>query len=585
MERSLSEDIEADKGGLKVPLLDASPSKGGLRTLPFILANEGLERAASYGLEPNMIVYLMVGYGLEMATGSNIIFLWSAAANFTPILCAFLSDSYVGRFRMIGFGSVLSLMGMMLLLSTTILPGARPSCDNKSTNKCTSPTPFQLILLCSSFALMSIGGGGIRSSTMAFGADQLVRIEEEKDATPSHGAFLLERFFNWYYFAVSFSILFALTCVVYIQDHMGWKAGFGVPVLLMVLSTLSFFLASSFYVKAKPKASFVTGFAQVLFASWRNRHYRFPREQNIEGVYYVAKGSTVLSPSENLRFLNKACFIKDATQELTPDGKAIDAWHLCTTEQVEELKSVINIIPLWSTGIMLGVSVNQTSFRVLQANSMDRHVLSSSFEIPAASFGTFALIIVILWLCLYDRVIIPLASKVMGKRVTLDVKTRMGIGFLLSFVSMVVAGVVESVRRGVKLPYYPPSTSMSALWLVPQVCLLGLAEALAAIAQIEFFYSEFPKSMSCIASNLYGLGIGVASLVSSFIVTLVDHFSKGGGKESWVSGDLNNAHYDYYYWLLGGLSLLNYMYFLLCSRAYGHSHKVLHDTKESSSDD
>ena len=73
-------------------------------------ANEGFERAASSGLEPNMILYLMRGYGLEMATGSNIIFFWSAATNFTPILGAFLADAFVGRFRMIGFGSIATLM-------------------------------------------------------------------------------------------------------------------------------------------------------------------------------------------------------------------------------------------------------------------------------------------------------------------------------------------------------------------------------------------------------------------------------------------------------------------------------------------
>jgi len=73
-------------------------------------ANEAFERAASAGLEPNMIMYLTGAYGLEVATSNNIIFFWAAAANFTPILGAFLADTVAGRFRMIGFGSVLSLM-------------------------------------------------------------------------------------------------------------------------------------------------------------------------------------------------------------------------------------------------------------------------------------------------------------------------------------------------------------------------------------------------------------------------------------------------------------------------------------------
>lgn len=67
-----------------------------------------------------MIMYLTGAYGLEVATGANIIFFWNAATNFTPILGAFLADTFAGRFRMIGFGSVLSLMVRSITYTTII---------------------------------------------------------------------------------------------------------------------------------------------------------------------------------------------------------------------------------------------------------------------------------------------------------------------------------------------------------------------------------------------------------------------------------------------------------------------------------
>jgi len=73
-------------------------------------AIDGVEKAVSFGIQPNMIIYLMESYGLEMASGSNLLFCWGAATNFAAILAAFLADTYVGRFRMIGFGSIFSLM-------------------------------------------------------------------------------------------------------------------------------------------------------------------------------------------------------------------------------------------------------------------------------------------------------------------------------------------------------------------------------------------------------------------------------------------------------------------------------------------
>lgn len=58
--------------------------------MPFIIANEAFEKVASYGLLPNMIVYLMKDYGMSSTEGQNIIFFWTAATNFMPIIGALI---------------------------------------------------------------------------------------------------------------------------------------------------------------------------------------------------------------------------------------------------------------------------------------------------------------------------------------------------------------------------------------------------------------------------------------------------------------------------------------------------------------
>lgn len=76
----------------------------------FLAANASLERLASSGLSPNMIRYLMNEYHMNVATGNNVILLWSAATNFLPVLGAFIADSLLDRFKMIGLGSIFSLL-------------------------------------------------------------------------------------------------------------------------------------------------------------------------------------------------------------------------------------------------------------------------------------------------------------------------------------------------------------------------------------------------------------------------------------------------------------------------------------------
>ncbi|XP_012846435.1 PREDICTED: protein NRT1/ PTR FAMILY 1.1-like [Erythranthe guttata] len=121
---------------------------------------------------------------------------------------------------------------------------------------------------------------------------------------------------------------------------------------------------------------------------------------------------------------------------------------------------------------------------------------------------------------------------------------------------------------------------MSALWLLPQHCLTGLGEALNAIGQIELYYSQFPKSMASISVALFALGMAFANVVGSLIVNIVDVASKSADatKESWVSTNLNKGHYDYYYWILTLLSLVNFIYFYFCSRAFKYcDHDIFWD--------
>ncbi|XP_062149038.1 protein NRT1/ PTR FAMILY 1.2-like isoform X2 [Alnus glutinosa] len=449
--------------------------KGGLRTMPFIIANETFEKVASFGLIANMILYLMNEYHMDPVAGASLLFLWSAISHFTPVIGAFLSDSYFGRFRMIAYGTVFSLLGLTVLWLTAIIPQARPPhCNNPNVEKCKPPTSAQLALLLSSFALMSIGAGGIRPCSLAFGADQFNEADNLKKEK------ILQSFFNWY--------------------------------------------------------------------------------------------------------LNKACIIRNLVKDLDSNGMALNPWSLCTTTQVEELKALLKVLFVWSTGIMVSVTLNQQAFSVLQASTMDRHVVNK-FKIPAASLGVFGILSMAATVAIYDLVGVPLLSKFTKLKRGLSLKERMGIGVALTCVATAMSAVVEGKRRNTAIreglsddPH--AVVNMSAMWLVPQYCLHGIAEAFNAIGQIQFYYSQFPKSMSSIAMALLSLGMGVGNLFASLIVYIVDDVTKRGGNVSWVSKNLNKGHYDYYYWVLTILGVVNVFYYILCSWAYGSEDDKVEGVKE-----
>ncbi|ESQ48321.1 hypothetical protein EUTSA_v10020365mg [Eutrema salsugineum] len=542
--------------------------KGGLLTMPFIIANEAFEKVASYGLVQNMTLYLISDYGLGVVKGQSVLNMWLASSNFMPLVGAFLSDSYLGRFLTIAIASLSSFLGMVVLWLTAMLPQVKPSPCAGTNCVSVGATSSQLALLYSAFALISIGSGGIRPCSLAFGADQLDNKENPKNER------VLESFFGWYYASSSVAVLIAFTVIVYIQDHLGWRIGFGIPAILMLLAGIVFVFASPLYVKRNVTKSLFTGLAQVAVAAYVNRNLTLPDHDDSYGCYYHLKDSELKAPSDKLRFLNKACVIRNHEEDIGSDGLTLNPWRLCTTDQVEELKALVKVIPIWSTGIMMSINVSQNAFQLIQANSMDRRLSNNStFQIPAASFGMFTIIALISWVVLYDRAILPLASKIRGRPVRISVKIRMGLGLFISFLAMAISATVEHYRRKTAISQglannANATVNISAMWLVPQYVLHGLAEALTGIGQTEFFYTEFPKSMSSIAASLFGLGMAVANVLASVILNVVKNSSKKG-KESWIEDNINKGHYDYYYWVLVILSFVNVVYYVVCSWSYG----------------
>ncbi|XP_060214363.1 protein NRT1/ PTR FAMILY 1.2-like isoform X2 [Lycium barbarum] len=516
-----------------------------------------------------MIIYITTFYHMEAAPASVLLGLWSSLSNGLAILGAFVSDSYLGRFRAVAIGTISSLIGTSLLWFTTIIPRLRPLPCGQYQHGCNGTTAAQLAVLVCSFGLISLGAGFVRPCSIALGADQL-----ENKENPDNER-VMDSYFNWFYASVGVSIVLGSTVIVYIQDHFGWQVGFGVPGLLMVLSVSVFLIRSPLYIKAKARGSLFTGLFRVAVAAFRKRHINVQLNYNDE-CYYTAPESKLLELSADFRCLNRACIIQDPHIELKPDGKASDPCCLCCVEQVEAMKSFLRVLPMWSTCLMLLVSLGQ-NFLIFQLMTMDRHVFPQ-FEIPAGSFGMITIIFALtIWIAFYNHALVPLLSRYTGQPTGLSPVSRMGIGLILGCLAMALSAITETIRRNKAIDAGfkddPRAVlNMSAMWLVPQFSLYGVAEALNVVGQIEFIYTLFPKSMSSFAAAIYTVGLAIAGLISSLLVSIVDGITSAGGNTSWLSSNINRGHLDYFYWLMTFLSVINFLYFLVVCRCNEHRH-------------
>lgn len=272
----------------------------------------------------------------------------------------------------------------------------------------------------------------------------------------------------------------------------------------------------------------------------------------------------------DLRMLNKAALIME--DDLTPEGNRANEWRLASVQQVEEVKCLARIFPIWAAGILCHTSmIQQFTFTISQALQMDRH-LRPSFQIPAGSITVVSFLTIALCVPIYDRLLVPALRNVTRLETGITVLQRIGIGMLFSVLAMVVAGSIERARRASVLSHPDPDrlgvAPMWVMWLVPQLLLMGLCEAFDIIGQIEFFNRECPEHMRSIANSLLSCSFGVASYVNSLMITTVRYASRTKTKPGWLGNDLNVARLDYFYYLLAGIGVLNFGYFLFVARRY-----------------
>ena len=294
-------------------------------------------------------------------------------------------------------------------------------------------------------------------------------------------------------------------------------------------------------------------------------------------------------------------------------------WRLCTVHQIEELKSLLRMAPIWTTTILVStVIVQQGTFSVQQARSMDRfdpiqdwsrqisaafdvashqptqrrlddpnpvlisslrtlkmcRHIGSKFEMPAASFGVFGILMLLIWVPMYDLFVMRWLKRATGNERGITSLQRIGAGLFIAILAMVAAATVEVKRRNAAhrhglLDRPDLMIPISAFWLVPQHCLFGLAESFVFIGELEFFYDQSPESMRSTGTALFWSTFAIGNYVSTVLVTLISK------KTDWLENNLNRAHLDYFYWFLAVLSAFNLVSFLLSATWFRYRNEGL----------
>lgn len=459
------------------------------------------------------------------------------------------------------------MQGMALLTLSASVPGLKPACNGDECH----PTSSQTAIFFVALYLIALGTGGIKPCVSSFGADQFDDTDDKEKKKKSS-------FFNWFYLSINIGAMIASSVLVWIQMNVGWGWGFGVPAVSMAIAVLFFFIGTRLYRLQLPGGSPLTRICQVLVASLKKFSVVVPADKSL--LYETAdpesniQGSRKLEHTDKFRFLDKAAVATESEEGV----EKAKPWNLCTVTQVEELKSILRLFPIWATGIVFSTVYSQMSTMfVLQGDTMDQH-LGPNFKIPSASLSLFDTLSVIFWAPVYDLVIIPIARKYTGNERGFTQLQRMGIGLVISIFSMIVAGVLEVTRldyvRRNNL-YDETTVPITIFWQVPQYFLIGCAEVFTFIGQLEFFYDQAPDAMRSLCAALSLSTNALGNYLSTALVTIVTKVTTRNGGLGWIPDEnLNRGHLDYFYWLLTILSLINFFVYMLIAHWFTYKKVV-----------
>ncbi|KAF7836191.1 protein NRT1/ PTR FAMILY 5.4 [Senna tora] len=548
----------------KTTVASSATTKGGWHAAIFIIWVEVAERFAFQGLASNLITYLTTALKEPVTVGVKNVNTWAGVSSLFPLLGGFIADSYLGRFKTILLSSVIYLLGMVLLtLSVSAL-------KHKA-------------LFFVALYILAIGDGGHKPCVQTFAADQFDEdTPEERDDKSS--------FFNWWYLGIVFGSTTSVFVVTYLQDNVGWGVGLGVLSVVLGIALVMFLVGMKRYRKERPPGSPFTSLAQVFVAAsrkWRLNPTRLPPTYNYQPHSTSSNPPPpALLHTPHFRFLDKATMM----DEHDASAKTRNPWRLCSVSQVEEVKLVLRLIPIWLSCLMFTVVQTQLhTFFTKQASTMVRS-LGPHFHIPPASLQGLVGLTLLVAVPIYDRAFVPFARRLTGHRSGITVLQRIGAGLFLSILNMAVSALVESRRIRVAKhhglldnpnpnPNPNPVLPMSVWWLLPQYFLTGVSDAFTIVGLQELFYDQMPEALRSLGAAAYISIVGIGSFVSNAIIGIVEGVTRG----KWLGNDLNTAHLDYFYWVLAVLSALNLCVYVWI--AMGFVYKKMGGRDDNDSDD
>ncbi|MCM2349815.1 MAG: POT family MFS transporter [Bacteriovoracaceae bacterium] len=219
--------------------------------IKYIVGNEACERYSYYGMRSILTVFMIQVLLMQEAEATSVYHLFAGACYLFPILGAYISDRFWGKYKTILYLSLVYCLGHAVLAIWETKLG-----------------------LYWGLGLIAIGSGGIKPCVSAHVGDQF-------KANQKH---LLKKVFELFYFMINFGSFFSTLVTPWTLKAYGPSIAFGIPGVLMLIATFIFWMGRNEFVHVPPTKSDGHGMFNVVLSAFKHSNARKTGESFLDGA-------------------------------------------------------------------------------------------------------------------------------------------------------------------------------------------------------------------------------------------------------------------------------------------------------------
>ncbi|SJL09229.1 related to PTR2-Di-and tripeptide permease [Armillaria ostoyae] len=408
----------------------------------------------------------------------------------TPLLGAYIADSYWGRYKTICVAVAVALFGHVILIISAV-PGVIEHSSG-------AMAAFIIGMI-----IMGLGTGLFKANISPLIAEQYKRTKlfvittnkgERVIVDPSS---TVSRVYLYFYMFINIGALVGQICMSYTELYVGFYLAYTLPTIVFLLCPIVLWYGRNRYTHSPPTGSVLATSLRILRLALR--------------------GKFSLNPVTTWKSLNAPDFW-DGAKPSNQKG-ALPKWMVFDDQWVDEVARGFK-----ACGVFLWYPLYWLCYNQLNNNLTSQAAVMTRHGVPNDILSNLNPLSLIIFIPIFDFVIYPTLARL---NIRFTALKRITLGFFFASSAMVWAAVVQHyIYQTNPCDYYAATCdepSTLNVWIQSgSYVLIGISEIFASITGLEYAFTKAPKNMRSLVMSVFLFTSALASALGQAFTPLAE---------------------------------------------------------------